>query len=153
MQQNFNHRLAAWLCCLFLAGHVHANVQKADAPRPDTDSVRQALNTKLVAGMVIGNLKISGTRANITGTSPSNANVSQFLRNITQSSGFTRVELVSIAQQGGAMHFLITADIQCPVQGSAGGENLCAKPVTNSGTVFKCSVGGKTVFQDRPCTK
>jgi len=142
--------IAALLCGIFLAASVEANLP---TPRPNTDSVRQALNAKLVPGMLIGNLGIDGSRANINGISPTNAKVSQFLRNLTESPNFTRVELVSVAQKGGAMHFVISADIRCPAQGSTSDENLCAKPVSKTGTVFKCSQGGKTVFQDRPCTK
>ena len=141
---------AALLCSIFLAAYVQANVP---TPKPNTDSVRQALNAKLVPGMLIGNLRIDGNRTNINGISPTNAKVSQFLRNLTESQNFTRVELVSVAQKGGAMHFVIMADVKCPATGSTGDDNLCAKPVSKSGTVFKCSQGGKTVFQDRPCTK
>lgn len=141
---------AALLCCVFLAASVEANVP---TPKPNTDSVRQALNTKLVPGMLIGNLRIDGNRANINGISPTNAKVSQFLRNLTLSPNFARVDLVSVEQKGGAMHFVIMADVQCSAAGSTSDENLCAKPVSKSGTVFKCSQGGKTVFQDRPCTK
>ena len=150
MTQSIRTLFAALLCSFFLAGYVHADVP---TPKPHTDSVRQALNAKLVPGMLIGNLRIDGNRVNINGISPTNAKVSQFLRNLTQSSNFTRVDLVSVEQKGGAMHFVIMADVQCSAAGSSSDENLCAKPVSKSGTVFKCNMGGKTVFQDRPCTK
>ena len=152
MTHNIRILFAALLCSIFLVGYAHANTP-APAAKPNTDSVRQALNAKLVPGMLIGNLRIDGTRANINGISPTNAKVSQFLRNLTQSPGFTRVDLVSIEQKNGAMHFVIMADIQCSAAGNTSDENLCAKPSSKSGTVFKCSQGGKTVFQDRPCTK
>ena len=142
--------IAALLCSIFLAAYVQANVP---TPKPNTDSVRQTLNAKLVPGMLIGNLRIDGNRANINGISPTNAKVSQFLRNLTLSPNFARVDLVSVEQKGGSMHFVIMADVKCPATGSTSDDNLCAKPVSKSGTVFKCSLGGKTVFQDRPCSK
>ena len=150
MRPDLRTLLAAMLCSFFLIGYVHASPQ---TPIPNTDSVRQALNAKLLPGMLIGNLKLDGNRANIKGTSPTNASISQFLRNITQAQNFTRVDLVSVEQKGGVMHFVIMADIKCPASASTTDENLCAKPVSKSGIVFKCTQGGKTVFQDRPCTK
>jgi len=148
MKDNLRFLLAAVLSSILLVGHVYAETAK-----PQIDSVRQALNTKLIPGMLISNLKLDGIRANINGTSPTNANISQFLRNLTQSPNFARVELVSLQQKGSTMHFVMTADIQCPSQGSTNIDNLCAKPVAKTGTVFKCSEAGKTVFQDRPCAK
>lgn len=100
--------------------------------------------------MRITTLKLDDKRANINGVSPNNALVSQFLRTLTNSPGYTKVELVSIEQKNNAIQFHIIADVQCA---STGGENLCDKSAIKSSVVFKCTQGGKTVFQDRPCVK
>lgn len=132
---------------LFLTG-----AASVDSPKPITANVKQSLEAKLSSGMYITTLKLDNKRANINGVSPSNALVSQFLRNLTNSPSYTKVELVSLEQKNNAMHFYIVADVQCPTAGNnAGNENLCDKSAIKPGTVFKCTVGGKTVFQDRPC--
>ncbi len=139
----------AFFGILFMTGA--ANM---DASKPVTASVKQSLEAKLPSGMRITTLKLDDKRANINGVSPSNALISQFLRALTYSPNYTKVELVSLEQKDNAMHFYIIADVQCsPPGGNASTENLCDKSAVRPASVFKCSVGGKTVFQDRPCTK
>lgn len=129
-------------------------IASAESPKPVTASVRQSLDAKLPSGMRITTLKLDDKRANINGVSPSNALISQFLRALTYSRNFTKVELVSVEQKDSAMHFYIIADVKCPTAGSnANSENLCDKPAVESASVFQCTEGGKTVFQDRPCAK
>lgn len=130
---------------LLLAGSANA-----DTPKPVTANVRQSLDTKLQSGIRITTLKLDDKRANINGVSPSNTLVSQFLRTLTNSPSYTKVELVSIEQKNNSIHFHIVADVQCTNTGS---ENLCDKSAIKPATVFKCSQNGKTVFQDRPCAK
>lgn len=126
----------------------------AEMPKPVTTSVRQSLEAKLLSGMRITTLKLDDKRVNINGVSPSNALISQFLRALTYSPNYTKVELVRIEQKDNAMHFYIIADVQCATAGSnANSENLCAKSAVESASVFKCTEGGKTVFQDRPCAQ
>ena len=60
MTHNIRICFAALLCSILLVGYAHANTP-APAAKPNTDSVRQALNAKLVPGMLIGNLRIDGT--------------------------------------------------------------------------------------------
>lgn len=134
---------------LFLTGA--ANV---DTPKPVTANVKQSLEAKLLSGMRITTLSLDDKRANINGVSPSNALISQFLRALTNSPNYTKVELVSLEQKNNVMHFYIIADVQCPTTGgNSSGENLCDKSAVKPASVFKCNVGGKTVFQDRPCAK
>jgi len=137
------------LSIVFFSGYAAS----ADSPKPIAAVVRQSLDAKLSSGMRITTLKLDDKRANINGVSPSNALVSQFLRNLTNSPSYTKVELVSIEQQNNAINFHIIADVQCPAAGSANGENLCDKSAVKTSSVFKCTEGGKTVFQDRPCAK
>ncbi len=139
----------AFFGILFMTGA--ANI---DAPKPVTENVKQSLEAKLLSGMRITTLKLDDKRANINGVSPSNALISQFLRALTYSPNYTKVELVSLEQKNNVMHFYIIADVQCPTTGgNTSGENLCDKSAVKPASVFKCSVGGKTVFQDRPCAK
>ena len=126
----------------------------AESPKPVTTSVRQSLEAKLLSGMRITTLKLDDKRANINGVSPSNALVSQYLRALSLSPNYTKVELVSLEQKNNAMHFYIIADVQCPAAGSnTNRENLCDKSAVESASIFKCTEGGKTVFQDRPCAQ
>jgi hypothetical protein len=126
----------------------------AESAKPVTASVKQSLEAKLLSGMRITTLKIDDKRADIKGVSPSNALVSEFLRNLTNSPSYTKVELVSIEQKNDNVSFQIVSNVQCPIAGSTTtGEKLCDKSAVKPSSVFKCTVGGKTVFQDRPCTK
>lgn len=126
----------------------------ADAPKPVAANVKQSLEAKLLSGMRITTLKLDDKRANINGVSPSNALVSQFLRNLDNSLSYTKVELVSIEQRDNAIQFHIVADVQCPSTGSnTNSENLCNKLAIKPTSVFKCTQNGKAVFQDRPCVK
>lgn len=133
-------------CCLLFSGAAAS----ADTPKPVTANVKQSLEAKLVSGMRITTLKLDDKRANINGVSPSNALVSQFLRTLTNSADYTKVELVSIEQKNNAIQFHIIADVQCA---NTGGENLCDRSAIKPAKVFKCTQDGKTVFQDRPCVK
>lgn len=139
----------ALTCILFLGAA--ANV---DTAKPVTANVRQSLDAKLLSGMRITTLKLEDKRANINGVSPSNALVSQYLRKLTMSPNYAKVELVSIEQKNNMIEFYIIADVQCPgANGNANGENLCDKSAVKPASVFKCTQNGKTVFQDRPCAK
>lgn len=139
----------AFFGILFLTGAANA-----DATKPVTANVKQSLEAKLLSGMRITTLKLEGKRVNINGVSPSNALISQFLRTLTYSPNYTKVELVSLEQKNNAMHFYIIADVQClTAGGNTSTENLCDKSAVKPASVFKCTVGGKTVFQDRPCAK
>lgn len=134
---------------LFLTG-----ASNVDAPKPVTTNVRQSLEAKLLSGMRITTLTLDNKRANINGVSPSNALVSQFLRTLTSSPNYTKVELVSLEQKNNTMHFYIIADVQClTAGGNTSAENLCDQSAVKPASVFKCTVGGKTVFQDRLCAK
>ncbi|MGH8106118.1 MAG: PilN domain-containing protein [Arenimonas sp.] len=135
----------ALTCILFLGG-----AASVDTAKPVTENVKQSLEAKLASGVRITTLKLDDKRANINGVSPSNALVSQFLRTLTNSPNYTKVELVSIEQKNNAINFYIIADVQCP---NAGGEKLCDKSAIKASSVFKCTQDGKTVFQDRPCVK
>lgn len=123
-----------------------------DTAKPVAANVKSSLEAKLQSGMRITTMKLDNKRININGTSPTNALVSQFLRQLVNSPSYTKVELVSVAQQNNTMLFHIIADVQCPNTGSnTGGENLCDKSLVKPSSIFKCTQGGKTVFQDRPC--
>ncbi len=136
-------------CLLFTTG-----AASIDAPKPVAANVKQSLEAKLLSGMHITTLKLDDKLANINGVSPSNALVSQFLRNLANSPSYTKVELVSIERRNNAIEFHIVAAVQCPSSGNNTYiENLCDKSAINHTSVFKCTQNGKTVFQDRPCVK
>jgi len=144
---NLRALLIASLCSMSFAGQANADVSK-----PIVASVKQSLESKLATGMRIDTVKLDDKRANINGTAPSNAAISQFLRKVTESTSYTRVELVSLNQENTLIHFNIIADVKCPaaVNGNPG-ENLCIAPLVKTGSVFKCTQNGQTVFQDKPC--
>jgi hypothetical protein len=141
------------LCILLTSGFLFLTAPaNADTPKPIAASVKSSLDAKLQSGMRITTMKLDNKRININGTSPTNALVSQFLRNLVNSPSYTKVELVSIAQQNNTMQFHIVADVQCPnTGGKASGENLCDASSVKPASIFKCTQGGKTIFQDRPC--
>lgn len=139
------------------AGVVACGVASAQgggtAPAPashDPDKVYNALQPMLPPGVSILDTRVEGGRAIVAGTSPSNALVSQFMRNLDSAAEFRAPELREVRMEGGRMRYDLAVTIDCAAGGKLGGGVLCAKPA-KAGSMHRCRVDGVLTFQGTPC--
>lgn len=145
-------RVSIWLAGLLACGVAFAQGGTAAAPpKPyDPGKVYNALQPMLPPGVAILDTRVEDGRAIVAGTSPTNALVSQFMRNLDSAAEFRAPELRQIRMDGGRMHYDIAVTIDCAAGGKLGGGVLCAKPA-KAGSMHRCRVNGVLTFQGTPC--
>jgi hypothetical protein len=112
--------------------------------------VSNALQPLVPSGVSISEVRVERNTVVVTGTSPSNTVLSQFLRNTTETAEFERVELRSIEQQGSASRYEMSLEIDCSAQPAAKPGSLCGAPA-KAQSVYKCRIDGTMTFQATPC--
>lgn len=140
----------ATLLALALVPCLAGPASDADAA-PSTAGVKHALEAIMPAGVRISDVKLTGQRVVVNGSSRSNQQVSQFMRVIDQAKGFHGSQLESIASAGTEMRFTMTMDVQCPKPGERVASNPCDAAASAATTVFKCNINGVTTYQSTPC--
>lgn len=116
----------------------------------DTTKVKKVLQTLLPASVQIDSVTLRERRSVVTGTASSNTEVSNFMRKIDSSTVFNKLELESVNQSSGRVQFVLSAELHCPTEASAG-NNPCEASAAKSQSVYKCEVNGSRVFQSTPC--
>ena len=116
----------------------------------DTTKVKKVLLPLLPASVQIDAVKLREPRSVVSGTAASNTDVSNFMRKIDSTMVFTKLELESIEQKDGRIHYVLSAELHCPDNASAA-NNPCEPSATKTQSVYKCEVNGSTVFQSTPC--
>lgn len=125
-------------------GSVHAQ-------SPQHEAVQAALRALLPPEAVVDTVTIDGQRVRASGSSPSNAKVSQFMRSIEESADFEAVELEQISQSGNRMHYELNAKLMCNGSSGPGHPNLCDVRSAKPAAINKCEVKGRTIYQQAPC--
>jgi hypothetical protein len=141
-----------WVAGLLACGVVFAQGGKpAAAPKSyEPGKVYNALQPMLPAGVAILDTQVNGDRAIVAGSARSNAQVSQFMRNLDTAAEFRAPELRQIRMEGGRVQYDIGVTIDCAAGGKMGGGILCAKPA-KAGSLHRCRVNGTLTFQGTPC--
>lgn len=123
----------------------------AQTPEYSKDKVYNALQPLLPAGVGITTVSMAGNRATISGTSSSNAQLSQFLRNADGAPEFEMPELESVATDGTRVQYTIAVDVRCAEGPARSGSALCAGAASRGQAVYKCRIDGTLTFQATPC--
>jgi hypothetical protein len=145
-------RIGFLLAGLLVGGGAIAQASAPSTP-PKTyapDKVYNALQPMLPSGVAILDTRVEDGRAIVAGSSPTNALVSQFMRNLDSAAEFRAPELREIRMEGGRMRYDIAVTIDCAAGGKLGGGVLCAKPA-KAGSMHRCRVNGVLTFQGTPC--
>ena len=116
----------------------------------DATKAKKILLPLLPASVQIDAVTLREPRSVVTGTAASNTDVSNFMRKIDSVMVFTKLELESIEQKGGRIHYVLSAELHCPVDASPS-KNPCEPTAAKAQSVYKCEVNGSTVFQSKPC--
>ena len=116
----------------------------------DTTKVKKVLLPLLPASVQIDSVTLREARSVVSGTAASNTDVSNFMRKIDSATVFTKLELESIEQKDGRIHYVLSAELHCPA-GASAAKNPCEPSATKTQSVYKCEVNGSTVFQSKPC--
>jgi len=120
----------------------------AQEQTPPVDKVRAWVTSMAPAGVRVTELKVAGKRILLRGTSGNTQQVSQLLRSIDSAGGVSSLNLETIEAIAGGHRFSLYFDVDC----SDPAGRLCTAPTrAKAVTVHKCEVGGRIVFQDRPC--
>jgi hypothetical protein len=147
------HRILLLAVVLAAGALGESHAQQTGAARPATLSVpnvQRALQAYLPTGVTVGALQLTGSKAVFTGTAKQNAQLSQFMRALDASGQFVNLDLMEIAQRGGAYEYRLALVVSCDpnVQHKPG--SLCG-PAGKAPSVFKCRVNGTVTFQAKPC--
>lgn len=145
-------RRGIWVAGLLACGLACAQGGKppAAAKAYDPGKVYNALQPMLPAGVAILDTQVNGDRAIVAGSARSNAQVAQFMRNLSTAAEFSAPELKQIRMDGGRVQYDIGVTIDCAAGGNLGGGILCAKPA-KAGSLHRCRVKGTLTFQGTPC--
>ena len=116
----------------------------------DSTKVKKILQPMLPSGVQIDSVTPRDQRSVVSGSAATNTDVSNFMRKIDSSKVFTKLELESIAQAGGRVQYVLSAELHCPTDAGAA-NNACKPSAAKPQSVYKCVVNGSTVFQSKPC--
>lgn len=144
--------VALGLSCAGPAAAQPASSKPADAAaRHDPDKLRSAMMALVPPRLVVGEVSVEDDRGRITGTSKTQAQVSDFLRAIDRAGDFQRAELRSIRMAGDQYEFDIGLQIACAHGPAKSGPRLCNPPPGKASTVNRCRINGTLTFQATPC--
>lgn len=125
--------------------------QAADTVRHDEDEVRAALRSTVPAQVNIDRVTMVEDRAFLSGTSTSQAEVTDFWRRLNQSADFRDVELRRVNCSRGRCDYELSLRVDCVHGAESSGPRLCKLPPGKRNVVHRCVVDGVVTFQDMPC--
>ena len=124
---------------------------KAEPVRHDPDKVRNALMALVPPRLALGEVSVEDDRVRVSGTSPQQGQVSDFLRAIDRAGDFQRAELRNITLNGTSYSFEIGLQVACAHGVAKSGPRPCNPPPGKTNAVHKCRVNGTLTFQATPC--
>lgn len=134
-----------------LAAAAAGPCQAADTVRRDEDRVRAALRSTVPAEVNIDRVSMVEDRAFLSGTSTSQAEVTDFWRTLSQSTDFRDVELRRVNCGRGRCDCELSLRVDCAHGAESSGPRLCRLPPGKPIVVHRCVVDGVVAFQDMPC--
>ncbi|MFN7550662.1 MAG: PilN domain-containing protein [Pseudomonadota bacterium] len=125
--------------------------QAADTVRYDADKLRAALRSIVPAQVNIDRVTMVEGRAFLSGTSTSQAEVTEFWRTLNRSADFRDVELRRVNCSRGRCDYELSLRVDCAHGAEFSGPLLCKLPPGKPAVVHRCVVDGVVTFQDMPC--
>lgn len=114
----------------------------------DPIRVSAMLQTMLPTGVTLGQVTVAANSVTANGNVTSTPLLSQFMRSISGTTEFQRVELQKVEPSSTGNQFTISFQIVCANDAKTG---ICAPAKSKSLAIHKCIINGTVSFQATPC--